>query len=55
MLANLIATVAILLIVGAASFYIIRAKRSGKKCIGCPDGCAGNCTACTQRAKDPEQ
>ena len=26
----------IALIVGAAAFYVVRAKRKGKKCIGCP-------------------
>ena len=26
----------IALIVGAAAFYVIRSKRKGKKCIGCP-------------------
>ena len=26
----------LLLIVGAAAFYIIRSKRKGRKCIGCP-------------------
>lgn len=26
------------LIVGLAAFYVIRARKSGKKCIGCPDG-----------------
>ena len=26
----------IALIVGAAACYVIRAKRKGKKCIGCP-------------------
>ena len=31
-----IAIAAILLIVGAAVFYIIRAKRRGDKCVGCP-------------------
>ena len=30
----------IVLIVGAASFYIYRSKKSGKKCIGCPDSCS---------------
>ena len=29
----------IALIVGLAVWYIIKAKKSGKKCIGCPDGC----------------
>lgn len=27
-------------IVAAACSYIYRAKKSGKKCIGCPDGCS---------------
>ena len=44
----------IILIVGGASAYIIKAKKSGKKCIGCPDSCscsakgkeAGGCLGC---------
>ena len=33
------------LIVGAAVFYIVRAKKNGQKCIGCPSSkqCAGKC------------
>ena len=30
----------ILVIVAAAAFYVYKAKKSGKKCIGCPDGCS---------------
>ena len=37
----------IVLIVGLAVCYVIKAKKSGKKCIGCPEGgcknCSGNC------------
>ena len=33
----------LVLILGAAIFYMYRAKKSGKKCIGCPD--AGSCGA----------
>ena len=35
-------------IVGGAAFYIYKAKKSGKKCIGCPNAntCAGNCAGC---------
>ena len=38
----------IVLIVGLAAWYVIKAKRSGKKCIGCPNGgcssqCGGSC------------
>ncbi len=33
------------LIIGGAVFYIIRAKKRGQKCIGCPYGksCGGKC------------
>ena len=58
---NFIVITIILLIVGSASLYIIKAKKSGKKCIGCPDGCSchankkddsgsacgGNCSTCS--------
>lgn len=27
-------------ILGLAGWYICRAKKSGKKCIGCPHGCS---------------
>ena len=30
----------IALIIGGALAYIVKAKKSGKKCIGCPDGCS---------------
>ena len=33
----------ICLAVGLSAFYVIRAKKKGVKCIGCPDGC--NCSA----------
>ena len=34
---EIVAIVAIILIVGGATAYIIKAKKSGQKCIGCPD------------------
>jgi len=35
--------VAILVVViGSAVGYIIKAKKSGRKCIGCPDGCCSS-------------
>ena len=46
---NLIATVILALIVGGAVFYIIRAKKSGAKCIGCPAG--GSCSGSHSPAK----
>jgi len=36
---TIIAVGVLLLIVGLAALYVIRAKKSGRKCIGCPDGC----------------
>ena len=36
---NFIIVAILLIIVGLAAWYIIRAKKNGKKCIGCPDGC----------------
>lgn len=38
----------IVLIVGFAVLYIVKAKRKGHKCIGCPDSenCNGNCAGC---------
>ena len=44
MLDDIIAVVAIVLIVGGAVAYIIKAKKSGKKCIGCPE--SGHCNGC---------
>jgi hypothetical protein len=40
-LANIIATAVVVLIVGAAIYYIYKEKKKGTKCIGCP--MAGNC------------
>lgn len=40
-------------ILGGAAWYVYKAKKSGKKCIGCPDGgcdcakgCNGQCSGC---------
>ncbi len=59
---NFIVIAIILLIVGGATAYIIKTKKSGKKCIGCPDSCScsvakkssdskspcsGNCSGCS--------
>ena len=49
----------IALVIGGAVAYIIKAKKSGKKCIGCPDssscgkngqGCSG-CCSCGKEEK----
>ena len=38
----------VVVIVGLAAFYVYKAKKSGKKCIGCPDSgsCTHNCGSC---------
>ncbi len=49
---NLILIAVLLLILGGAAIYIVRAKKNGVKCIGCPAGgncsgsCSGNCGGC---------
>ena len=39
-------------IIGLAAGYVYKAKKSGKKCIGCPDGgCAGCSCGCGKSAE----
>ncbi|MBR7163872.1 MAG: FeoB-associated Cys-rich membrane protein [Clostridia bacterium] len=40
---NAIIIAVLVIILGLAGFYIYRAKKSGKKCIGCPAG--GSCSS----------
>ena len=57
---DIISIAVIALIICAAALYIIREKKKGRRCIGCPDsktcaagkGC-GSCCAC-QSKKDKE-
>ena len=46
--ADYIAIAVIALIIGAAVFYIVRARRRGEKCVGCPYAkqCGGKCGSC---------
>lgn len=57
-LTDIIVLLVIAAVVGGAAVYIIKAKKSGKKCIGCPDSCSchkeqkkdacgGNCGSCS--------
>ena len=41
----------VLAIVGAAASYVIKAKRNGKKCIGCPNACNCNKDKCSRNNK----
>lgn len=47
-IANSILVAVIAGILGLAVFAIVRAKKKGQKCIGCPDSstCAGQCGGC---------
>lgn len=45
-----IIVVVILLIIGAAIAYIIKSKKSGVKCIGCP--AAGNCSSKNNKSSE---
>lgn len=49
-LPDILSIAAIVLIVGGATAYIIHAKKSGKKCIGCPNSCS--CNTKKQDGKD---
>lgn len=46
---DVIVVVVLLVVIGAAVAYIVKAKKSGVRCIGCPSGgscsggCGGNC------------
>ena len=53
MMADLIAGGIIAAIVLAAAFYVYKAKKSGKKCIGCPDGCSCGSKNCGCGSRHP--
>jgi len=36
---DLIVTLILVVILALAGWYVYKARKSGKKCIGCPDGC----------------
>ena len=54
---NIIAIAVIVLIVGGAVAYIIRAKKKGQHCIGCPSakscngGCCSSADTCKKNSK----
>ena len=45
---NVIVLAIVAAIVGLAARYVYKAKKSGAKCIGCPDSgtCSGRCACC---------
>lgn len=54
---NIIIIAIVLGLVVAVSAYIIKAKKSGKKCIGCPDSssCNGSCATCSCACKEKDK
>ena len=45
---DIIIIAVVLIIVALAAGYVIRAKKRGRRCIGCPEGhCPGNCACCS--------
>ncbi len=46
---NFILIAVLVLILALALGYVIKQKKKGVKCIGCPDSktCSGNCSACS--------
>ena len=55
MIADILVLSAVALILAAVALYILRQKKKGVKCIGCPageaacrvSGCSGNCAGCS--------
>ncbi|MBQ4644014.1 MAG: FeoB-associated Cys-rich membrane protein [Oscillospiraceae bacterium] len=55
---DIIIIVILAVIIGLAGWYVYKAKKSGKKCIGCPDGCSCSakntgcaCSCCEHKEK----
>lgn len=48
---DLIVIAVLVLILGLAAWYVYKSKKSGKKCIGCPDSaaCSGKCPGCNKQ------
>ena len=44
---NIIIIAVVAVIIGLASLYVYKAKKSGKKCIGC----SGKCSSCGEKKK----
>lgn len=42
-MANFVIAGILLIIIGMAIMHIVKAKKNGQKCIGCPSGC--NCSS----------
>ncbi len=45
-MADFIIIALLVVVLGGAAWYVYKAKKSGKKCIGCPDGCSTKSGGC---------
>ena len=50
MIENVVIILIVAAVVGGATLYIYRAKKSGQKCIGCPN--SKNCKSCNCGCSD---
>lgn len=53
MIENIVIIAILVLTVGGAGFYIYRAKKSGQKCIGCPN--SNSCSRCNCGCADEKK
>jgi len=49
-MSNLVIVLILVAILGAAARYVVKAKKNGRKCIGCPDGCCPSVEKCGKGA-----
>lgn len=49
---DIIIVVIVAVVLGLAGWYIYKSKKSGKKCIGCPDSCACSGSNCAGGCKN---
>ena len=57
MIANIIAVVVLVAVLGGAASYVYRAKKRGVKCVGCPYGgeCGSKSCSCGDTEKSDEK
>lgn len=48
---DIIIVAILVVILGLAGLYVYKAKKSGKKCIGCPEGCSCSSKKCNCSGK----
>ena len=52
---DIIVMLVIFAIVGGAVLYIVKSKKSGKKCIGCSFSSCSSCSACCIKKKHEDE